>query len=158
MNNKLIQHTIRQLQEIQDGHNWLDENFRNKIDGLSDEEAFTRPIPELHSVAELIAHLVIWRRQSIRRLKARKTEASGNETDDWPSNATLQQTGWAELKASLYESQHELIWLLNEEDDEYLDNHYSAEHTFAYLIRGLIHHDLYHLGQIGITVKLLKSR
>ena len=48
----LINNIIRQLNEIQDGSLWFDQCFRDKIDNLSDDDAFTRPIPKIHSVAE----------------------------------------------------------------------------------------------------------
>ena len=78
--------------------------------------------------------------------------------DDWKDNIELDKMGWANLKIAFYESQAELIRLIENQDDTYLEKKNSAsECNFHYLIEGIIHHDLYHLGQIGITIKLLNE-
>lgn len=92
MENKLIKNIVAQFQDIQEQELWLDENFKKKINNLPAGMAFIRPLPELHSVAELVHHILIWRKESILKLK------------------------------------------------------------------GLIHHDLYHLGQIGIVIKFLNLK
>jgi uncharacterized damage-inducible protein DinB len=82
-----------------------------------------------------------------------------NSPDDWKDNAVLQKTGWTELKKLLYESTEALINVLKDKDDSYLNTRFRDEdYNFHYLIEGIIHHDLYHLGQIGITIKLLNKK
>ena len=71
MNNILIKDIIRQLEDAENGDLWLDENFEKKLAQVSGEQAFSRPLPELHSVAELLSHLIVWRRVNIRRMQAR---------------------------------------------------------------------------------------
>ena len=79
-------------------------------------------------------------------------------TEDWKDNIELIKIGWANLKKMLYESQTELISLFDRQDDSYLQNAFlDTDYNFHYLIEGIIHHDLYHLGQIGITIKLLNK-
>ena len=69
MENKIMECLVRQLQDVQDGSNWLDENFKKKLTGISEYDAFIRPIPEVHSIAELVAHLLIWRSEGIKKLQ-----------------------------------------------------------------------------------------
>ncbi|HSJ68754.1 MAG TPA: hypothetical protein VK921_13805 [Anditalea sp.] len=59
MENKLVQNIIKQLKDILDQDIWLDENFHKKWESISDRQAFERPLPEMHSVAELISHLIV---------------------------------------------------------------------------------------------------
>ena len=54
MESKLINNAVDQLEENQNGGSWLDENFRKKLEAINEENAFVRPIPEIHSVAELM--------------------------------------------------------------------------------------------------------
>lgn len=157
MDNSLIQNIVGQLRDIQDQETWLDENFKKKIGEISDEQAFERPIPEVHSVAELISHIMEWRINSIRKLNGLKSELTVDSPQNWRTNDELRKTGWEKLQTDFYASQDELIELIKDKPDDYLNNQSADGFSFKYLIEGLIHHDLYHLGQIGITVKLLKA-
>jgi uncharacterized damage-inducible protein DinB len=158
MDNKLIKNITRQLQDVQDQENWLDENFKKKIDSISEEQAFKRPLPELHSVAELVSHLLEWRKESIRKLKGEAAKLTMDSPENWRTNDELQKTGWDKLKSDFYESQLELIRLIENQPDEYLEKTYQDGYKFKYLVEGLIHHDLYHLGQLGITIKFLNLK
>jgi uncharacterized damage-inducible protein DinB len=151
----LINNLIRQLNEIQEGSLWFDQSFKDKFDALSQEEAFTKPHPLLHSVAEHVSHILEWRKECILRYNGGKTELM-NSPDDWKDNTALKELGWENLKSALYDSRTELINLIANRDDTYLDIKFmDTDYTFHYLMEGIIQHDLYHLGQIGITIKLL---
>ena len=158
MNNKLIKNIVKQLQDIQEQENWLDENFEKKIGQISDEQAFQRPLPELHSVAELISHLCVWRMESIKKLTGLESHLTVESPENWRTNEELKTIGWQKVKSDFYQSQHKLIQLIENKSDEYLENEYADGSKFQYLIEGLIHHDLYHLGQMGITIKFLNLK
>lgn len=154
----LIKNIIRQLKEIQDGSLWFDQCFKDKIEPLSDADAFTRPIPEVHSVAEHISHILEWRKECLLRFKGQRTELM-DSPDDWKDNDTLRKTGWENLKNLFYESTVTLIRALENQHDAYLETMFAdTNNNFHYIIEGIIQHDLYHLGQIGITIKLLNKK
>ncbi len=153
----LINNIIRQLNEIQDGSLWFDQCFKDKIDNLSDDEALTRPLPEVHSVAEHVSHMLAWRKECILRFSGSKTELM-NSPDDWKDNTELRKFGWINLKDALYSSRLALINLFAGQDDAYLENNFPGTgYNLHYLIEGILQHDLYHLGQIGVTLKLLNN-
>lgn len=155
MSRVLIKNIIRQLREIETGSLWFDQCLKDKIDTLSDTEAFTRPIPSVHSVAEHISHILEWRKECLLRFQGQRTELM-HSPDDWKDNVELKKVGWANLKNYLYESTVTLINVLQDKDDTYLETVFlDTNYNFHYLIEGIIQHDLYHLGQIGITIKLL---
>lgn len=154
----LIKNIIRQLNEIQEGSLWFDQCFKDKIGTLSDAEAFTRPTPQVHSVAEHISHILEWRKECLLRFKGQRTDLM-NSPDDWKDNMELQKMGWANLKNLLYESTATLINALQNQDDSYLETMFAdTDYNFHYIIEGIIQHDLYHLGQIGVTIKLLNKK
>ena len=153
----LMNNIVRQLHEIQEGSLWFDQCFKDKIDKLSDSEALTSPLPQIHSVAEHVSHMLEWRKECMIRFKGLRTELM-NSPNDWKDNSVLSKIGWTELKNDFYHSQSELIRLIEPQDDTYLETKFQdTEYNFHYLIEGIIHHDLYHLGQIGVTIKLLKK-
>jgi len=158
MENKLIMNIVGQFRDIQEQELWLDENFKKKIGNISEKLAFVRPLPELHSVAELISHILVWRKESILKLKGLKSTLTMESPENWLTNDELKKKGWEELKCEFYQSQKDLIELIENETDDFLDKEYTDGFKFKYLLEGLIHHDLYHLGQIGIVVKYLNLK
>lgn len=156
MKNKLIKDYVQQLHDILDEEVWLDENFEKKLSQVSEDKIFIRPIPEIHSVAELISHLHEWRLETISRLKGNKQGFVEDDPRNWRTNDELKPAGWKALKSKFYESQQQLIDFLLKKDDDYLEQKYPHyTYTNKYLVQGMIQHDVYHLGQLGITIKLL---
>lgn len=157
MSQLLINDLIRQVREIQEGSLWFDQYFKDKINGLTEADAFTRPLPELHSVAEHISHILEWRKECLLRFSGGQTDLM-NSPDDWKDNTTLAANGWSALKEQFFASTETLVQALEGQDDAYLQTPFrDTGYNFHYLVEGIIQHDLYHLGQIGITIKLLRK-
>ncbi|HWA34604.1 MAG TPA: DinB family protein [Cyclobacteriaceae bacterium] len=153
----LINDITRQLNELETGSLWFDQSFRDKLGTLSDHDAFARPIPEVHSVAEHVSHMLEWRKECILRFKGLKRELM-NSPEDWKDNEELKNLGWQNLRQALYDSRADLVDLFKNQDDEFLKTRFQdTEYNFHYLIEGILQHDLYHLGQIGVTIKLLRN-
>ncbi|MEZ4852328.1 MAG: DinB family protein [Bacteroidia bacterium] len=157
-----LENLIHQLQEVQTGKLWIGSNFERKLSQLDEKSAFKRPLETLHSVAEIISHLTFWRKEAILKIQT----GSGSKTDDceenWLSNEKLEKKGWKIIKAEYDHSLMELISLLKEKEDDFLDEEYydtdfKGYYSYSFLINGMLHHDLYHLGQIGIVLKYLKE-
>ena len=157
MKKTLINHYVQELKKTIEGENWVEENFRKKLDNLEEKKVFIRPIPAVHSVAELVSHIVVWKQEVLNRLHKNECRLSVESPENWKSNDELRLQGWDRLKLALYNSQEELIAFLNQKDDSFLiENEYANGYSFKYLVDGLLQHDMYHLGQIGITIKLLR--
>jgi uncharacterized damage-inducible protein DinB len=154
----LINDIIQQLNNLDNGELWLDENFSRKLEWLNEKNAFTRPLPDLHSPAELLSHLIIWRRINIRRINGETVILEVDDPINWKTNDELRPNGWEALEKEFYESKQEIIDLLYNKDDSYLNTittFYGKD--VKYLLQGLVHHDVYHLGQLGISIKYLKK-
>lgn len=153
----LINNIIKQLRDVENADLWLDENFEKKLAAITEGNAFVRPISGLHSAAELVSHLAVWRRVNISRLNGNTFDMPDNHPDNWKTNDELKPMGWENLKKDFHQSQQEVIDLLEGKDDEWLEK--TSTHSGKdnrYLLDGLIHHDFYHLGQLGLTIKFLK--
>lgn len=149
-----IQSYIQQLQQVFNGNPWLDESFAKKLDGLTEAQAFAQAPDNNHSVAQVVSHLVEWRKEIFRRFIDNSSKRKLTQENNWKSNQELQQAGWHKLYDDFKGSHHQLIELLESKDDFFLgeqlgDTAFDKE----YFITGLLHHDLYHLGQIGLILK-----
>lgn len=157
MSQILIKDIIRQLTEIQNGSLWFDQCYNEKLAMVSESEAFSRPVSHVHSVAEHVSHVIAWREECLLRFKGERTELM-NSVADWVDNDTLKVKGWEYLKKQFAESTEQLIQALKNQDDSYLEIKFQQEeYNNHYLIEGIIQHDIYHLGQIGVTIKLLRE-
>jgi len=152
-----IHNLTRQLSEFNDGEPWIDETFSKKLTGLTEEQAFTRPYPSVHSVAEIVSHLLEWRISVLSILKGGARTITMDSPANWKSNDTLRKEGWTVLKERFYRSQQDIISFLDQQQDDYLLQVDKEDHSYLYYVEGLIHHDMYHLGQIGLVIKMLST-
>jgi len=153
----IIHNLTRQLSEVIDGEPWVDETFSKKLSGLTEEQAFTRPLPSVHSVAELVSHLLEWRISVLSILKGGSRTITMDSSANWKDNDSLRQEGWDILKEKFFKSQQDIIAFLDQQNDDYLEQMDKEQHSYLYYAEGLIHHDMYHLGQIGLVIKMLST-
>ena len=139
----LIDNIIRQLEDVQSGSLWMGESFEKKIGVISEEKVFIRPLPGLHSVAELIAHLTVWRQETILKVKTGKGSLTDDSEQNWRSNEALKTVGWQKIKTSYQNSLNELIELLKDKEDsflaeEYFDNDFNGNYNYLFVIEGML--------------------
>ncbi len=160
--NVSIESIILQLKDIQDGKNWMGANFSRKLGMISQEEAFVRPMPNLHSVAEIISHLTVWRKETIVKIETGKGTLTDDSEENWLPNHKLKEIGWNKIRAEYRDSLSKMIELLQTKNDSFLnekyyDTDFKGYYPYQFVIHGMLHHDIYHLGQLGIIIKFLKE-
>ncbi|CAM1340731.1 DinB family protein [Tenacibaculum amylolyticum] len=156
----LINHLIQQFIAIQNGKIWIGSSYKSKLSAINEHLVFIRPQKNLHSIAEILSHLTLWRTEAILKIKTGKGSKTDDCAENWLSNEVLKTKGWTNIKSDYDESLTQLIELLKEKEDsflndEYYDTDFKGNYTYSFLINGMIHHDLYHLGQLGIIIKYL---
>ena len=162
LSNPLISSLINQLQEIQTGNPWLGVNFEKKIK-LIDEERFFHKPNEMHSVAELLSHLTAWRKDVIIKITTGKGSITDCDPSNWPNNEALKKLGWKKIIAEYKSTLSTIIDLLKDRTDEFLNDRYfdidfKGSYPYSFALYGLLHHDIYHLGQIGILITMMKKK
>lgn len=147
---------MRQLEQLYEGGSWQGESFTGKLRDVNDTMAFQAPVPGVHSIAEIIWHVIYWRTVLIRKLEGdhRYRDETVNELN-FLSMEQLKRKGWESLTHEFLETQTHLMDMLAALDDGFLRKECEPGYTHAYFVEGIIHHDLYHLGQIGLVKKIL---
>ncbi len=137
----------KQLERTYSGDPWHGPSLRSVLEGIDGEKARARPIAGAHSIAELAAHVLAWRHETLRRL-----EGQGGDTPvegDWPKPLE-----WEDLLVKLDRAQGRLLTAVAGLNDEILDEKVTGRRESYYiLLQGIIHHDLYHAGQISLLKK-----
>lgn len=147
---------IGKFKSVYNGSPWYGDSLLQKLENVDAAKAFAVPAGGLHSVAQLVAHLLTWRRVLTERLKGKAFKPDINSDEDWPPNAALEAKGWGALLAELAANQAELLDLLSAQTDDLLAEPFDENYNFRFLIEGIIQHDVYHIGQIGLTCALLR--
>jgi len=146
-----IERIGKQLERTYSGDPWHGPSLRRVLQEVSSEAANARPIEGAHSIAELAAHILAWREETLRRL-----EGGGGDVPvagDWPLPLE-----WSELLARLDRSHEALTKAVAALPEEVLDEKVKGRRESHYvLLQGIIHHDLYHAGQIALLKKGLSG-
>lgn len=144
-----IQNIVSLLERTFDKGAWHGPAVKEALADLSADEASHR-LPGTHSIIELVGHMTAWRRYLIKKLSG---DFSYKVTDDlnFP-----QAVDWNVVVEELLDSQVQLIAALKALPAEKLSEQVPwTEESFTYyrIIHGIIHHDLYHAGQIILIRK-----
>lgn len=101
-----------------------------------------------HSIIELVAHMTAWRNYVAEKLK-------GNDSFELSEEQNFpKETDWSRALATLEQSQNALIKALEVTPDERLQQIVpNRKFKFYTMLHGIIHHDLYHIGQIILLKK-----
>jgi len=141
----------KQLERTYSGDPWHGPSLRAILEGIVGPVAKALPISLAPSIAELAAHILSSREEALRRLEGRGggVPAAGN----WP-----EPLEWSELLARLDSSHDALTKAVAALDEDVLDEKVEGRRESYYvLLQGIIHHDLYHAGQIAILKKGLSG-
>ena len=132
---------------------WHGPSAMEVLDDVTQEIAMHR-LSNSHSIIELVAHMTAWRKFVIGKLRG-----VDYEVDD-ARNFPL-ATDWVSTYRELQISQEELLAAINNSVEDHwaeLVPHASYKYTYLTLLHGIIHHDLYHIGQISLIKKDFQSR
>ena len=162
LSNPLISSLINQLQEIQSGNLWLGVNFEKKIKLLNEEDFFYKA-NEMHSVAQLLSHLTTWRKDAIIKITTGKGIITDCDPSNWANNEALKKLGCKSIISEYKSTLYTIIDLLKDRTDSFLNDHYfdidfKGSYPYSFALYGLLHHDIYHLGQIGMLITMIKKQ
>lgn len=160
--NNVIKSIISQIEDLHHGDNWIGVNVEKIIEPLNEQDFFF-DVSGFHSVAETISHLTVWRNETL--LKIRTGEGSITDTDptNWKNNSELITQGKNSILESYQDSLKNLLDILADKNDDFLeqtyyDTDFKDYYPFSFLLYGMVHHDLYHLGQLAMIVKIMNSK
>jgi uncharacterized damage-inducible protein DinB len=146
----------RQLEKAFDKQPWYGSSVMAILKEVEPALVHKR-IGQAHTIIELVLHMISWRRFVIRRIGG---DAAFNVTDElnFPKPSTLPDA-WPKAMKSLEDNQRELLSAIKTFPPERLAELVpGASHNYTWytLLHGIIHHDIYHLGQIAILRKALQ--
>ena len=151
------------LRRVLAGDPWHGSNIATLLDGLSAADASRHVATGGHSIWELVVHMTAWTREVHARLE--RAEAGEPAGGDWPEIGAATETAWADATRALFETHAALANALAETDDARLDvpvidhRDRAAGTGLSTLVtlHGLVHHTVYHAGQIALLRRALRD-
>ena len=142
-----------------DGGAWHGPGVLELISDVSAADAAARPIPNAHSIWELVLHITAWKRVCKRRLEGEPAQLSDEE--NFPRVTDVSDSAWDKTKKELIDTHRQLLESLRKVDESRLDQPIVASTSVNYsttyvTLHGGVQHDLYHAGQIAILKKALE--
>jgi uncharacterized damage-inducible protein DinB len=158
MNNK-TQKLIGNLNESFSGKPWLGNSLLENLNAIDYKLVNQTMGNSGNSIAILVQHIINWRIFVVEKLEGNELfEIELNSEKDWTKISVENEAEWNELLEKLASSQSQIIKILSDKtNDNFLDDITLGEkYSLEYLIEGIIQHDIYHSGQIGILNSQLK--
>lgn len=154
--NKEIQSIIRTLQRVNSGQPWYGRPVYELLEEVKPDKVFEKPGRDGHSLIELLYHLVTWTEFCLRRVQRVKDEDPEEvEKLDW-RKIDPSRHSWAKGLAAFKSANDQIIELLSTKNDDFLKEIVDyREFNFRFMLNGLIHHHIYHIGQIAYIQKFL---
>jgi uncharacterized damage-inducible protein DinB len=144
------------LQATFNGEPWHGSSVMHTLAGITATQAAARPLTHIHSIWELVLHMTAWRTFAREKLRGNAAYDITGTEQDWPPVVRTDAQAWQQALLNLEQSQQHLLDVLNQCGDELLDKQVPGrKYTCYVLLQGIIHHDLYHAGQIALLKKQL---
>lgn len=146
-----------QLRRALEGEAWHGPCVLEVLAGVSAEQATSHPIPDAHSIWELVLHIGSDYALVLRRLAGDGRRLTPEE--DWPSCPPATAENWQQAVAALCGLNQQLREAVHAFPAERLDEPlvpdipYTAYDQFI----GVTQHNLYHAGQISLLKRALAS-
>jgi heme-degrading monooxygenase HmoA/uncharacterized damage-inducible protein DinB len=141
-----------ELRALWSGEPWHGPSLASLLEGVSAEQARTRPVTGGHSLWELVLHIAAWTDVCRRRLEG---EAVVDPAEgDFPPVAAGGAAGWDAARARLEDVHRRLAERVARLTERELDATLPGlAYSARYLIHGTICHVVYHSGQIALLRK-----
>jgi len=138
------------------GKNWTEVDFKTVLSDVTLEEA-NRKIEPLNTIAAIVYHLDYYVTIVLKRLKGEMLPSNANNGFDIETFSSVE--AWQGLVEAFYKHAEKFashVRLMNEDQllNDFQDKKYGNN---IYNIQGTIEHAYYHMGQIVLLKKMIRS-
>ena len=147
-----IDRILNRYDEVLRGAAWHGDPMWQVLEGISAETAAARPLPEVHTIWEIVMHMIFWEEVATERLAGKR--AGLVEGRNFPPMPEHTEEAWSRTLDQLRTSNRSFREALAQVSAAKLDDLSAAgKRTFYDEAHGLIEHHIYHLGQIALLKK-----
>jgi len=144
----------KHLREAYIGGNWTGVNLKEKLDGVTWQQATTK-LYNLNTIADLVFHVNYYVSAIIKVLEGGPLDAHDKYSYDYKHITSKEE--WQELVNKAFAEAEQLAKLVEQLDESKLSEDFSDKKYGSYYrnLHGVIEHTYYHLGQISLIKKMI---
>jgi uncharacterized damage-inducible protein DinB len=145
-----------QIRRAFEGDAWHGDSLVEILADVDAAAAAARPLPNAHSIWELVLHIAAWddavRRRTVTGKAVRLTDA-----ENFPKVKDTSAPAWRKAVEWAKQSHNALVNAVAEFPDsrllEQVPGKTESYDNFFYMFSGIVQHELYHAGQIALLKK-----
>lgn len=136
------------------GYAWHGPSVLEALEGVTAADAEARPVPGAHTIGELVLHMARWKRAVAARLGGRPDAPS--DAENFPE---FRARDWKRALGELRRAHAAVRVAIARLAPERLEEPAVSGGTACFLqAHGIVHHDLWHAGQILVLRRALAAR
>ena len=141
-----------QLRRAFYGSAWHGPALLELLEDVDAATAAAKPLPEVHSIWELVLHIAVWDDAGLRRLDGKKWQPTG--LANFPVVTRPTAVAWRKAVAAAKRTHDQLVKTVAALPDSRLGDRVPGKrYDFYHMLPGVAQHELYHAGQIAILKK-----
>ena len=142
-----------ELRRAFDGSAWHGPALLELLKDVDAATAAAKPLPNVHSIWELVLHISAWDGAVLHRLGGKKTQLKAAQ--NFPPVPKPTEAAWRDAIAKTKRRHDALVKAVAALPDSRLrDRVPGKRYDFYHMLHGAVQHELYHAGQIAILKKV----
>jgi uncharacterized damage-inducible protein DinB len=142
-----------QLLRAFEGNAWHGPALLELLQDVDAVAAATKPLPDVHSIWELLLHVAVWDDAACRRLAGEKWQPMG--IANFPLVPKPSAAAWRKAVDHAKRTHNTLVKTVAALPESRLrDRVPGKKYDFYFMLHGVVQHELYHAGQIAILKKV----
>jgi uncharacterized damage-inducible protein DinB len=140
------------LERAFDGGAWHGPALLELLEDVNAATAAAKPLPEVHTIWELVLHIAVWDGVALRRLSGEKSQPTGDL--NFPPIPKPTEAAWRKAIEAAKRTHNTLVKTVAALPDSRLGDRVPGKrYDFYHMLHGIAQHELYHAGQIAILKK-----
>jgi len=141
-----------QLRRAFEGDAWHGPALLELLQDVDAATAAGKPLPDVHSIWELVLHIAAWDAAASHRIGGEKVQLTG--TANFPLVPKPTEAAWRKAVAHVKRTHDALVKMVATLPESRLrDRVPGKKYDFYFMLHGVVQHELYHAGQIAILKK-----
>jgi uncharacterized damage-inducible protein DinB len=145
-----------ELRRAFDGEAWHGDSLFEILKSVTAAQAAAHPLPNAHSIWELVRHIAAWEEVVRRRMSGVAVKLSASK--NFPKVTDTSEIAWQNAVQDLRSTHEQVAAAVENFPDTSLNKQVpgkqGAHHTFYFMLHGLAQHAAYHAGQIALLKKM----
>jgi uncharacterized damage-inducible protein DinB len=144
-----------QIRRAFEGEAWHGDSVLELLKDVDAVTAAAHPIPNAHSIWDLVLHIAAWDDAVCRRTGG--TAVTLSDEENFPSIKDTSETAWRKALDHMKQAHNELVNSVRTFPEsrllETVPGKTQDYYNFYYMFSGIAQHELYHAGQIALLKK-----